>query len=84
MNKRYFQLQYVPKTNEYVVSAINRRGTIDLSKLDARVKKFNNYTWVCSNKTSLLEYAETMKIDRIKRQKKRLDILESAAIREEI
>lgn len=76
MNKRFFQLRYDPHKNQYIVEPIAKGNNIDRTKILDKVLKYNQYTWVCTNKKSLIDYVEVLKNERISDLERQMKVIQ--------
>lgn len=72
MNKRFFQLRYIPTKQEYVIEPILKESKIDKSKLPDTVMQYDPYTWVCTNKLSLVEHVDVLKQKKIEELERKI------------
>jgi len=59
MNKKYFQLRYTQRLNQYVLEPLP--PSIDLDKIPHEVQKIKSNVWICYDTKKLIKHADILK-----------------------
>lgn len=77
MNKKFFIMQL--KGDIYTISS-NKNKNIANTKMTNEVKQLSTYSWSCTNKQSLIEFAKHHKEESINKLKIKLEEIKSRQI----
>lgn len=80
MNKRFFQLKYIPSKQAYVIDPIPSGSKIDRTKIPDTVAQYDPYTWVCSNKSSLVNKVQELKNEKMVELEKQMKSIQDRPV----